>query len=158
MNATAAGTLRVRSTECLVADLRLSDVAHLLGLGLWLGGDPMREQCLVDLKQGLLVVHKQVKQMTLVTVREVGDLDPVLCQLRQPEKTLLKLFGFFRALLHLLELLPVVDLVLKTPLHDLLAYLLDAIDEKSLQLVLFRCLVDFVGVQFLLAGSLPVND
>lgn len=58
MNATAAGTLRVRSTECLVADLRLSDVAHLLGLGLWLGGDPMREQCLVDLKQGLLVVHK----------------------------------------------------------------------------------------------------
>lgn len=81
INATAAGTLCVHSTNSLVANLRLSDVVHLLGLGL-LGGDPMREKCLVDLEQGLFVIDKQVKQIALVTIRKVGDLDPVLCKLR----------------------------------------------------------------------------
>lgn len=58
MNSAAAGTLSVRPTKRLVADLGLSDIAHLLGLRLRLGGHPVREQCLVDLEERLLVVDE----------------------------------------------------------------------------------------------------
>ena len=55
----------------------------------------MREQGFVDLEQSPLVVHEQVKNVSLVLAREVTDLDTVLGKLSESKKTFFKLFGLF---------------------------------------------------------------
>ena len=61
--------------------------AHRLHLHLrWLllsTGGSVREQGFVDLEQSPLVVHEQVKNVSLVLAREVTDLDTVLCKLSE---------------------------------------------------------------------------
>ncbi len=41
------------------------------------------EQSFIYFKQRFLIVYKQIKQVALVSYREVSDLDPVLGKLRQ---------------------------------------------------------------------------
>ena len=89
----------------------------------------MREQGFVDLEQSPLVVHEQVKNVSLVLAREVTNFDSVLRKLSESKETFLKLFGFIRTLVKLLKLLSVVDLVLEAAFHDLLSDLLDALDK-----------------------------
>jgi hypothetical protein len=49
--------------------------------------------------------------------------------LRKFEQALLKFTGLVTVSIYLLELLLIVNLVLESPLHDVLADFLDAIDE-----------------------------
>ena len=92
----------------------------------------MREQSLVNLEQGALVIHEKIQDMTLVLRCEVGHLDSVLGELCKPQQTLLELFRFFGAAVELLEFLSVIDLVLQPALHDFFSDLLDALDEQRL--------------------------
>jgi hypothetical protein len=55
----------------------------------------VREQGFVDLKKGLLVIDKEVEQVALVPVREVRNLNAILCELRQTEETLFELTRLF---------------------------------------------------------------
>lgn len=92
----------------------------------------VREERLVNFEQGLLVVHKQVQDVGLVSGCEVCDLDPIFGKLGQSKQTLLKLLGLLTHAVDLLELLAVVDLVLEPALHDIFAHLLNTVDEESL--------------------------
>lgn len=89
----------------------------------------MREQNLVDLKQGPLIIDEQVQKIVSVLARKLRDLHSVLGELCQLKETLLKLFGFIRILIDLLELLLVKDFVLKSAFHNVLSDLFDAFDE-----------------------------
>ena len=53
----------------------------------------MREECLINLKQSLLVVDEQIEQVALVSCGEISELDSVFCKLGESEETLLKLAG-----------------------------------------------------------------
>jgi len=99
---------------------------------------PVWEECLINLEQSLLIVHKQVKNVSLVPVGEVSDFDPIFGELCESEQAFFELFGLLTRLVKLLELLAIVDLVLKTPLHDLLPDFLNTVDEQSFKLVAFR--------------------
>ena len=55
----------------------------------------MGEQSLVDLEKGTLVVDKQVKDVCFVLACDIAHFHAVLGELRQFQKTLLELFGFF---------------------------------------------------------------
>jgi hypothetical protein len=92
----------------------------------------VREQCLVDFEQSLLIVDEQIEQVALIAYCKISQFDPVLCELSQFQKRLLKFACLFGILLDLLELLLVVDLVLESALHDILADFLDTVDEKTL--------------------------
>ena len=118
----------------------------------------MREQRLINLKQSLLVIDKQIEDMGFVSVGEICHLHSVLSKLSQSKERLLKLLCFLTRFVKLLELLPVVNLILETSLHDLLAYLLYAIDEQRLKFVPLRAHVDLVGYLSLLLCFLTIND
>jgi len=95
LHAAAACALRVGSHK-LVAQLRVSErVGHLLGHGLGLGRNSVREKGFVDLKKCLLVIDEEVEQVALVPVREVRNLNTILRELRQTEETLFKLTRLF---------------------------------------------------------------
>ena len=96
--------------------------------------------------------------MGFVSRREVADLDAVLGELGQPKQTLFELFGLLRALVKLLELLPVVDLILEASLHDLLPHLFDTLDKEGFQFIAFRAHVDSLSHHSLLLFLLLVND
>ena len=96
--------------------------------------------------------------MCLVLAREVTDLDTVLCKLGQSKETLLEFFSFFRALVKLLEFLAVVDLVLKTALHDLFSDFFDALDKERLEFVALRAHVNLISNNPLCLLFLPVNN
>ena len=118
----------------------------------------MWEECLVDLEKRTLVIHKEIQDMRLVFASEVSNLDAILRKLSQPKETLLKLFSFFRTLLKLLELLSVVDLVLKTALHDLFSDFLDALNEERLKFIALSAHVNLISDNLLCHLLLLVND
>lgn len=107
----------------------------------------MREQSLVNTNKCLLIVHEQVKYVELVLACEVFVLYAALCERCQTHKTLLKLLRSL--LLVRAAFLSCGDLVLESPLHDLLAHVLDALYENRLN---FSPLDDLARV---LAPDLP---
>ena len=115
---------------------------------------PVREESFVNLQQRHFVVDKEVQQVALVAVGEVGNLDSIIGQLSEPQKTFFKLLGLLGTLLHLQELRAVVNLILKSSLHDLLPDLFDAVDKQCVELVLLSCLVHLVCVNLLLLSTL----
>ena len=68
--------------------------AHGLHLGV-LGRAccPVREECLVDLEQGALVVHEKVEDVCLVLACKVADFNSILGELRQSQQAFFELFG-----------------------------------------------------------------
>lgn len=86
--------------------------------------------------------------MALVAIGEVRHLNPIFGELGQPQETLFKLFCLIRALFHLLELLAIVNFIFKSPLHDFLSDLFDAVHEEGLQFVFLSRLIDMIGVSF----------
>ena len=70
--------------------------AHGLHLGvLGRAGRPVREQSLIDLEQGALVVDEKVEDVCLVFACKVADFDSILGELGQSEQALFELFGLF---------------------------------------------------------------
>ena len=68
--------------------------------------------------------------MLLILGCEIAYLHPILCQLGQSKQALFEFLGLFGAFIELLEFLSVVYLILQSSFHDLLADLLNALDEK----------------------------
>ena len=89
----------------------------------------MREEDLIDLEQGSLIIDEQVQQITPILVGKIIDLDPVLGQLSKFEQTLFELLGLLCVLVYLLELLLAEDLVLQPTLHDIFSDFLDTLYE-----------------------------
>ena len=89
----------------------------------------MREEYLIDLEQGSLIIDEQVQQITPILVGKIIDLDPVLGQLSKFEQTLFELLGLLCVLVYLLELLLAEDLVLQPTLHDIFSDFLDTLYE-----------------------------
>lgn len=98
----------------------------------WLSSSSMREKCLINLKQRLLVVNEEIKQVALIPSREITQLYSVFGQLSESQQRLFKLTRFLRVFLDLLELLLVVNLIFQTSFHDVFAYFLYAINEQTL--------------------------
>lgn len=113
-----------------------------------IGSSPMREQDFIYLKQGLLVVHEQLKQMVFVLVGKVLDLDAVLCQLCQFQQTLLELACFLRVLFNLLVLLLIHYFVFQAALHDTFTNFFDALHKEGFKFILLRHLVDSIEIEF----------
>ena len=105
--------------------------ATVIGVGLGAGLDrgSVREERLVYLEEGLLVVDEEVEQVALVAHGEVAQLHSALCQLGQPQEGLLELPRLLSVLFYLLKLLLVVDFVLKPSLHDVLPHFFYAVNE-----------------------------
>lgn len=97
----------------------------------WLYCRSMREQSFVDLQQSLFVVHKQIKQIALITHSEICQFDSVLGQLSQSQKRLLKFASLIGILFDLLKLFLVINFVLKSAFHDVLANLLNTVDKEA---------------------------
>jgi hypothetical protein len=100
-----------------------------VGLGAGLDRGPVGEECFVYLEEGLLVVDEEVEEVALVAHGEVAQLHSALCQLGQPQEGLLELSRLLCVLFYLLKLLLVVDFVLKTSFHYILADLFYAVNE-----------------------------
>jgi hypothetical protein len=100
-----------------------------VGLGAGLDRGPVGEERFVYLEEGLLVVDEEVEEVALVAHGEVAQLHSALCQLGQPQERLLELSRLLCVLFYLLKLLLVVDFVLKTSFHYILADLFYAVYE-----------------------------
>ena len=104
----------------------------------------MREQSFIYFKKSLLIVHKQVQEVTFVSKSEIWDFDSILCQLSQSKETLFEFPRFLWVLFYLLELLLIVYLILKPHLHNVLSYFLDSVHKETLQFILLRRHINLV--------------
>ena len=97
-----------------------------------MGGSPVREQCLINLEQGLLVIDKEIQEVVLVLLCEIDDPNSVLSQLSQPKKRLFEVPGLLYCLVNVVELFTRVNLVFQPAAHDLLPDFFDALHKKRL--------------------------
>ena len=91
--------------------------------------------------------------MTLIPPRKVCNFHPVLRKLSQLQQTILKLFSLLTISLKLLELLPIVDLILQPPFHNIFPYFFNTPDKQRFHFVAFLCLVDILSYRFSLVHT-----
>ena len=96
-----------------------------------IGPSSVREKYLINFQERLLVIDKQFKQMILILVGEILNLDPVLGQLCQLEQTLFEFSSFFRVLLNLLILFLIHNFVFQSSLHYAFSNFFNTLHEQA---------------------------